>query len=124
MRFTRVGHVVYVSVDGGMTDNPRYALYRSAYTVFLANRMDQSADFVCTVGGRCWESGDMIQENVALPTPRRGDILAVCTTGAYNYAMSSNYNSIPRPPIVMVDGERDYVAVRRETFEDLAGREM
>ena len=117
------GYRNYVAIDGGMTDNPRYALYRSSYTVYLANRMDAEKDFPCTVGGRCCESGDMIQENVALPTPHRGDILAVCTTGAYNYAMSSNYNSIPRPPIVMVDGERDYVAVRRESFEDLAFRE-
>ena len=107
-----------------MTDNPRYALYRSAYTVYLANKMDQEADFVCTVGGRCCESGDMIQEDVALPTPVRGDILAVCTTGAYNYSMASNYNTVGRPPIVMVDGERDYMAVRRETFQDMAAREQ
>ena len=118
------GYRSYVSVDGGMTDNPRYALYRSAYTIYLANRMDEAADFVCTVGGRCCESGDMIQENVALPAPRRGDILAVCTTGAYNYSMASNYNTVGRPPIVMVDGERDYVAVRRETFQDMAAREQ
>ena len=117
------GYRSYVSVDGGMTDNPRYALYRSAYTVHLANRMDEERDFVCTVGGRCCESGDVIQEDVALPAPRRGDVLAVCTTGAYNYSMASNYNSVPRPPIVMLDGERDYVAVRRETFQDLAARE-
>ena len=117
------GYRSYVSVDGGMTDNPRYALYRSAYTVYLANRMDEERDFVCTVGGRCCESGDVIQEDVALPAPRRGDVLAVCTTGAYNYSMASNYNSVPRPPIVMLDGERDYVAVRRETFRDLAARE-
>ena len=117
------GYRSYVSVDGGMTDNPRFALYRSAYTVYLANRMDEERDFVCTVGGRCCESGDVIQEDVALPAPRRGDVLAVCTTGAYNYSMASNYNSVPRPPIVMLDGERDYVAVRRETFQDLAARE-
>ncbi len=118
------GYRSYAAVDGGMTDNPRYALYRSAYTIYLANKMGEKADFVCTVGGRCCESGDMIQENVALPTPQRGDILAVCTTGAYNYSMASNYNSIPRPPIVILDGERDYVAVRRETFADLAAREV
>ena len=118
------GYRSYVSIDGGMTDNPRYALYRSAYTVYLANKMDEPADFVCTVGGRCCESGDMIQENVALPTPVRGDILAVCTTGAYNYSMASNYNTVGRPPIVMVDGDRDYVAVRRETFQDMAAREQ
>ena len=117
------GYRSYVSVDGGMTDNPRFALYRSAYTVYLANRMDEERDFVCTVGGRCCESGDVIQEDVALPAPRRGDVLAVCTTGAYNYSMASNYNSVPRPPIVMLDGERDYVAVRRETLRDLAARE-
>ena len=117
------GYRSYVSVDGGMTDNPRFALYRSANTVYLANRMDEERDFVCTVGGRCCESGDVIQEDVALPAPRRGDVLAVCTTGAYNYSMASNYNSVPRPPIVMLDGERDYVAVRRETFQDLAARE-
>ena len=118
------GYRSYVSIDGGMTDNPRYALYRSAYTVYLANKMEEPADFVCTVGGRCCESGDMIQENVALPTPVRGDILAVCTTGAYNYSMASNYNTVGRPPIVMVDGDRDYVAVRRETFQDMAAREQ
>ena len=117
------GYRSYVSIDGGMTDNPRYALYRSAYTLFLANRMGEEPDFLCTVGGRCCESGDMIQENVALPEPVRGDLLAVCTTGAYNYSMASNYNTVGRPPIVMVDGERDYVAVRRETFADMAARE-
>lgn len=118
------GYRNYVSIDGGMADNPRYALYRAPYTVYLANKMGEEPDFVCTVGGRCCESGDMIQENVPLPAPERGDILAVCTTGAYNYSMSSNYNSLPRPPIVMLDGARDYVAVRRETFQDLAAREQ
>jgi len=92
--------------------------------VYLANKMDEEKNFKCTVGGRCCESGDMIQENVALPTPVRGDILAVCTTGAYNHSMASNYNTVGRPPIVMVDGERDYVAVRRETFADMAAREI
>ena len=114
----------YVSVDGGMTDNPRYALYRSAYTVLAAEHMGEPADGVCTIAGRCCESGDMIQENVPLPPVARGDIIAVCTTGAYNHAMASNYNAVPRPPIVMLDGERDYVAVRRETAEDLLRREV
>lgn len=109
----------YVSVDGGMPDNPRYALYQSDYTVMLANKADEPADYECTVAGRCCESGDLIQENVKIPKPQRGDILAVMTTGAYNYAMSSNYNAICKPPVIMLDGERDYVAVRRETFEDM-----
>ena len=75
--------------------------------------------------GRCCESGDILQEHVKLPASvGRGDILAVCTTGAYNHSMASCYNAVPRPPIVMIDGERDYVAVRRETAEDLLRREM
>jgi diaminopimelate decarboxylase len=113
----------YVSIDGGMPDNPRYALYQSPYTVELANRMNDKKDFVCTVAGRCCESGDLIQEGVALPTPRRGDIVAVLTTGAYNYAMASNYNRIPRPAMVMLSDEERLI-VRRETFEDLIRNEL
>lgn len=109
----------YVSVDGGMPDNPRYALYQSDYTVMIANKADKPANYECTVAGRCCESGDLIQEGVRIPEPVRGDILAVLTTGAYNYAMSSNYNAICKPPVIMLDGERDYIAVRRETFEDM-----
>lgn len=109
----------YVSIDGGMPDNPRYALYQSDYTVELAGKMNEVHDFNCTVAGRCCESGDLIQENVLLPKPKRGDILAVMTTGAYNYAMSSNYNAICKPPVIMINDGEDYVAVRRETFEDM-----
>ena len=109
----------YVSVDGGMSDNPRYTLYESDYTVLCASRMNQPADFVCTIAGRCCESGDLIQENVTIAQPKRGDILAVLTTGAYNYSMASNYNRIPRPPVVMVCDGQSYEAVRRETFADL-----
>ncbi len=118
------GFRTYVSVDGGMADNPRYALYEAPYTVMLANRATEECDTVCTVAGRCCESGDLIQEGVALPRPRRGDTVAVLTTGAYNFSMASNYNRLPRPPIVMLDGERDYVAVRRESFEDLMRNDM
>ncbi len=113
------GYKNYVSIDGGMTDNPRYALYGSKYTVLLANRMNEKADFTADVVGRCCESGDVIQPAVAMPKPQRDDIVAVCTTGAYNYSMASNYNRIPRPPIVMISGGEDYVAVKRESFEDL-----
>ena len=109
----------YVSIDGGMTDNPRYTLYQSSYTLCLANRADEKADFACTVGGRCCESGDLIQENVLLPKPKRGDILAVLVTGAYNYSMASNYNRVARPPVVVIRGGEDKLAVRRERFEDL-----
>ncbi len=113
------GYKNYVSVDGGMTDNPRYALYGSKYTVLLANRMNEKCDFTCDVVGRCCESGDIIQPDVAIPEPERGDIIAVCTTGAYNYSMASNYNRIPRPAIVMINNGEDYVAVKRESFEDI-----
>lgn len=114
----------YAAVDGGMADNPRFALYQAEYTVLPADRMRDEADLVCTIAGCCCESGDLIQEDVELPTPRRGDLLAVLTTGAYNYSMASNYNRIPRPPVVMVGSEGPYVAVRRETLEDLVGHDL
>ena len=114
----------YISVDGGMTDNPRYALYGSEYTLLNATKAAEEADFICSVGGRCCESGDLIQENVALARPTRGDILAVFTTGAYNYAMASNYNRIPRPAILLLDKEKEILAVRRETYEDLCRCDM
>lgn len=114
------GYKNYVSVDGGMTDNPRFALYGSQYTVLPATRLGAERDMVADVVGRCCESGDIIQPDVALPGDMaRGELLAVLTTGAYNYSMASNYNRIPRPPVVMLSGGDNYVAVRRETFEDL-----
>ena len=118
------GYKNYVSVDGGMTDNPRYALYGSKYTVFLANRAGEEANFRCDVVGRCCESGDIIQPDVLLPEPKRGDLIAVCTTGAYNYSMASNYNRIPRPPVVMLKGGKPTLAVRRETVDDLTALDM
>ena len=117
------GYRSYVTVDGGMTDNPRYALYKSAYTVLSAGRMREDADFECTVAGRCCESGDRIAENIYLPKPERGDLIAVLTTGAYNYSMASNYNRIPRPALVMLKDGKARLAVRRESFEDLIERE-
>lgn len=116
----------YVSVDGGMPDNPRYALYRSSYTVVCANKMNEKCDFLCSVVGRCCESGDILQENVYLPSSvERGDVIAVLTTGAYNYSMASNYNRIPRLPIIMVNGKcGDYIAVKRESFEDITRNDI
>lgn len=110
----------YVSVDGGMTDNVRFAMYGAPYTLFAAEKLNEKADMECSVVGRCCESGDIIQENVMMPESIcRGDILACLTTGAYNYSMASNYNKVPRPPIVMLNEGKSYVAVRRETIEDL-----
>ena len=109
----------YVSVDGGMPDNPRYALYGSPYTALIANKADKSADLCATVAGRCCESGDLLGENMMLQTPVRGDILAMLVTGAYQHSMASNYNKIPRPALVMIKDGTSRVVVRRETFEDL-----
>ena len=115
------GYKNYVSIDGGMPDNPRFALYGSKYTCLVANKMNEECDFVASIVGRCCESGDIIQEGVSVPSSvGRGDTVAVCTTGAYNYSMASNYNRLPRAPIVMLrGGNESYVAVRRESFADL-----
>ena len=119
------GYKNYVSIDGGMSDNPRFALYGSAYTCLPANKMDEVSDFRCDLVGRCCESGDIIQEHILMPSSiGRGDVVAVCTTGAYNYTMASNYNRLRRPPIVMLKGGESYVAVRRETFEDLCRNDV
>ena len=119
------GYKNYVSIDGGMGDNPRFALYGSNYTCLLANKMDEECSFTCSLVGRCCESGDIIQENVKFPASvGRGDIAAVCTTGAYNYSMASNYNRLGKPPVVMLSGNKSYVAVHRETFEDLCRNDV
>ncbi len=120
------GYKNYVSIDGGMTDNPRFALYGSAYTCYAAGRMAEECDMECSIVGRCCESGDIIQENVLVPsTVRRGDIIAVLTTGAYNYSMASNYNRLGRPAMVMVKNDgTSYVAVRRESLEDLVANDL
>lgn len=117
------GYKSYVAVDGGMTDNPRYALYRSAYTVYPAN--DADAMMTCDLVGKCCESGDIIQPSVSLPEGiKRGDRVAVATTGAYNYSMSSNYNRIPRPAVVMVKDGDAALAVRRETYADVSALDI
>ena len=114
------GYKNYVSIDGGMTDNPRYALYESRYTVITANKADAEPRLTADLVGRCCESGDIIQPAVGFPADiGRGDIVAVLTTGAYNYSMASNYNRIPRPPIVIVKDGESRVAVKRESLENL-----
>lgn len=114
----------YVTVNGGMTDNPRYALYESNYTVYLANRMEDEADFLCTLAGRCCESGDILQKDIHLPKPVRGDYVAVLGTGAYNFSMASNYNRLPRPALVLLSQGTHRLAVRRESYEDLIGQDI
>ncbi len=120
------GYKTYVSVDGGMADNPRYALYGSPYTI-LPVRGEVGADARrVSVVGRCCESGDILQENILLPASiTRGDLLACLTTGAYHYSMASNYNRLGRPPVVMIGGDKtDKLIIRRETAEDLLALEV
>lgn len=114
----------YVAVDGGMTDNPRYALYQSEYTVVAANKAAQPASMVATIAGRCCESGDLIQEHTHIQPVEAGDLLAVLCTGAYNFSMASNYNRIPRPAVVMVRDGKARLVVRRETYEDLVRNDV
>ena len=118
------GFKKYVSIDGGMPDNPRYALYQSIYTCILANKAGDKADYTCTVAGRCCESGDLIAENTKIANPARNDTLAVLCTGAYNYSMASNYNKLPRPPVVMVSKNKKYLAVAKESYEDLIRNDL
>lgn len=114
----------YVSVDGGMTDNVRYALYQSAYTVVNANKADKEADETVTVAGKCCESGDLVQENTKVASVEVGDTLAVLSTGAYNYSMASNYNRIPRPAMVMVNNGESRVIIKRESYEDIVKNDL
>ena len=118
------GYKSYVSIDGGMTDNPRYALYQSQYSIYNADRPNDEADYVCTIAGRCCESGDLIAEGVKIARPVRGEHIAVAVTGAYNYSMASNYNRIPRPAVVFISDGSDRLAIRRESYEDMMQNEQ
>ncbi|MDP4120187.1 MAG: diaminopimelate decarboxylase [Bacillota bacterium] len=109
----------YVSIDGGMFDNIRYALYQAEYTVLNASKASSKPDTTVTVAGKCCETGDLIQENVNVADPQPGEILAVLSTGAYNYSMSSNYNRNLRPAIVMIKDGKPRIIVKRESLEDL-----
>ena len=110
----------YVSVDGGMSDNIRPMLYGARYSALLANKANEASDKVVTIAGSHCESGDVLIRDVALPeSTGRGDLLAIPATGAYGYAMASNYNKMPRPPVVLVREGRSEVVVRRETYDDL-----
>ncbi len=109
----------YISVDGGMPDNPRYILYQSEYEAVVANKAGEERTEKVTIAGKCCESGDLIGENMPLQHADSGDILAVLATGAYNYSMSSNYNRIPKPAVVFINNGESRVAVKRETPEDI-----
>ncbi|MDE6398936.1 MAG: diaminopimelate decarboxylase [Clostridiales bacterium] len=114
----------YIAVDGGMFENPRYALYQSKYDALLANRANEQPVETVTVAGKCCESGDMLIEEIRLPRAKSGDILAVFTTGAYNYSMASNYNRNAVPPVVLVcNGNSEYI-VKPQTYEDIVSRDV
>jgi len=109
----------YIAVDGGMFDNPRYALYQSKYTPILANRATEEPTEIVSIAGKCCESGDLIAVNVSLPKAESGDILAILSTGAYNYSMAMNYNRNLIPPCLLVkDGKAEYI-VKKQSYEDL-----
>lgn len=114
----------YISVDGGMCDNPRYILYQSEYEAVVANRANAPKTEKVTIAGKCCESGDVLMENVMMPEIQVGDTLAVLATGAYNYSMASNYNRIAKPAVVAVSDGEAKVVVKRETYEDLIRNDL
>jgi len=114
----------YVSVDGGMADNIRPALYGAQYTALVANKADQPAEEMVTIAGRFCESGDVLIRDVALPRLEAGDLLAMPGVGAYCLAMASNYNLVPRPAVVLVREGKARLIQRRETFDDLMARDL
>ena len=114
----------YIAVDGGMFDNPRYALYQSKYTPILANRANEENTEIVSIAGKCCESGDLIAVNVSLPKAKNGDILAILSTGAYNYSMAMNYNRNMIPPCILVkDGKAEYI-VKKQSYADLVRNDV
>lgn len=109
----------YISVDGGMGDNPRYIMYESEYSAVIANKAGEERTEKVTVAGKCCESGDLLLKDTMLQKSESGDVLAVFATGAYNYSMASNYNRIPRPAMVAVTKDDKKIIVKRETYEDV-----
>lgn len=114
----------YISVDGGMTDNPRLALYGAKYEAVIANKVFEKNSEVVSIAGKCCESGDMLIWDICLPHIVPGDIIAVLSTGAYNYSMASNYNRLTKPAVVLVKDGRADIIVKRETYEDLVRNDV
>lgn len=114
----------YIAIDGGMFENPRYALYQSKYSVLLANRANEACTEKVTIAGKCCESGDIIAVDVPLPKACSGDVMAVLSTGAYNYSMASNYNRNCVPAAVLVnEGQAEYI-IKPQTYEDLIRNDL
>ncbi|HEY4002853.1 MAG TPA: diaminopimelate decarboxylase [Candidatus Xenobia bacterium] len=109
----------YIAVDGGMNDNPRVALYQAKYQAVLANKYTAKADETVSISGRCCETGDMLVWDASLPAVDEGDVVALFSTGAYHHSMASNYNRLPRPPVVFVSDGHATIVVEGETYDDL-----
>lgn len=114
----------YIFVDGGMTDNPRTALYDAVYDAVVANKAEGENQELYTIAGKCCESGDILIREIELPIVEKGDIMAILSTGAYNYSMASNYNRIPRPAVVFVKDGKARLAVKRESYEDIISNDI
>lgn len=114
----------YVSVDGGMADNPRYILYQAEYDFEIANKIGDPKSETVTIAGRCCESGDLLGENVPLQKAEPGDVLAVFSTGAYQYSMASHYNRLPNPAVLMIKDGKERVIIKRESYEDLIKNDL
>lgn len=110
---------IYASIDGGMADNPRPALYQAEYKVIAANKATMTPEQKYIIAGKCCESGDIVAKDVLMPKLVPGDLLAVLSSGAYHYAMASNYNRLPRPAVVMAADGKAEIIIRRETYSDL-----
>jgi diaminopimelate decarboxylase len=117
------GTRTYVSVDGGLSDNPRPVMYEAVYSALIANKASEPADNVVRVSGKHCETDTLIDQ-IALQRPEPGDILAVQTTGAYNYSMASNYNRLPRPAVVFVKERNARLVVRRESLDDVLRQDL
>ena len=114
----------YVSVDGGMTDNIRPALYQAKYEGIIANKAEEPKTDVVTICGKCCESGDILIRDAKTAKPERGDIFAIFSTGAYGYTMASNYNKNPFPAVVLVKKGKSEVIVKRQTYDHMIGNEV
>jgi diaminopimelate decarboxylase len=114
----------YMAVDGGMSDNPRPSMYQAEYTAQIAGKPGAQTSQTVTIAGRFCESGDILIKNIKLPEPEEGDILCVFNTGAYNYSMSSNYNRVGKPAMVLVNNSKSDMIIGRETLDDLISHDV
>ena len=114
----------YVTVDGGMSDNPRPSMYQAEYCADVANKMNETKKEVVTIAGRFCESGDILIKDINLPIMETGDILCVYNTGAYNYSMASNYNRVEKPAMVLVNNAQSDIIIKRESLEDIIAHDV